>query len=88
MALSGTARRRGRLSVGGPETAHRIVNTSKTVELRFISVSTELSPEIRDDSGWGKTGVSVKYPLTPDGKPQGVRLLTRTGTTPGCWEGE
>lgn len=73
---------------GGPETAHQIVNTSETAELRFLAVSTRLSPEICDYPDSGKTGVYAEYPPGPDGKPQGARFLIRTGTTLDYWEGE
>ena len=41
---------------GGPETAHQIVNTSDA-ELRYLAVSTKISPELAEYPDSGKFGV-------------------------------
>ena len=73
---------------GGPETAHQIANTSKTAELKFLAVSTRISPEICDYPDSGKHGIYAEFPPGPDGKPQGMRMLTKAGASLDYWEGE
>jgi uncharacterized cupin superfamily protein len=72
---------------GGPETAHQIRNTSTTTELKYLAVSTRLSPEVVDYPDSNKTGVYGEF-AGPDGKPQLTRFLTRTGASLDYWEGE
>jgi uncharacterized cupin superfamily protein len=62
---------------GGPETAHQIVNTSKK-ELKYLSVSTKLSPEIADYPDSKKFGV-----LAED-----FRFLGRTDQSLDYFDGE
>jgi uncharacterized cupin superfamily protein len=73
---------------GGPETAHQIVNTSPTDELKYLAISTRISPEVVDYPDSNKTGVYAEFPPSPDGKPQGMRFLTRAGASLDYWEGE
>ena len=65
---------------GGPETAHQIINTGH-VELRYIAMSTQESPEVCDypDSG--------KYSVMVDGEG-GFRTVARFGESVGYWDGE
>jgi uncharacterized cupin superfamily protein len=72
---------------GGPETAHQIVNTSD-LELKYLAVSTKLSPEIAEYPDSKKVGVMAELPPGPDGKPQVMRFLTRAGESVDYWEGE
>jgi uncharacterized cupin superfamily protein len=72
---------------GGPETAHQITNIS-SAELKFLAVSTKLSPEIGEYPDSGKIGVFAELPPGPDGKPQSMRFLTKAGTSVDYWEGE
>ncbi len=72
---------------GGREVAHQIVNTG-TVELRYLAVSTKLSPEIAEYPDSGKFGVLAEYPPGPDGKPQTFRFVGREDLSVGYWEGE
>jgi uncharacterized cupin superfamily protein len=51
---------------GGPETAHQIVNTSSR-ELRYLAVSTKLSPEIVDYPDSGKFGILADFGPAADG---------------------
>jgi uncharacterized cupin superfamily protein len=71
---------------GGPETAHQIENTG-TAELRYLAVSTKLSPEIVDYPDSGKVAVAGEFPGA-DGKPQTVRFIARAGVSLEYWDGE
>src|SRR5262249_28991479 len=73
---------------GGPETAHQIINTGEG-ELKFLAVSTRLTPEGAEYPASGKFGVLAEFPPGPDGKPQGLRLVGRTQSSiEDYWEGE
>lgn len=72
---------------GGGETAHQIVNTG-TTELRYLAVSTKLSPEIAEYPDTGKFGVLAEFPPGPDGKPRTFRHVGREGQGVDYWEGE
>jgi uncharacterized cupin superfamily protein len=74
---------------GGPETAHQIVNTSETAELRYLAVSTRLSPEVAEYPDSGKFGVLAEFPPDADGRPQTLRFIGRTqASLDDYWEGE
>jgi uncharacterized cupin superfamily protein len=73
---------------GGPETAHQIVNTSEAAELRYLAVSTKLSPEVADYPDSGKFGVLADFGPGPDGKPQTLRFMGRAGSVVDYWDGE
>ena len=72
---------------GGKETAHQIINTSKA-ELRFLAVSTKLSPEIAEYPDSGKFGVLAELPPAGDGTPQMLRYVGRMEESHDYWEGE
>ena len=72
---------------GGPETAHQIVNTS-AAELRFLAVSTRLSPDIAEYPETGRFGVLAEFPPGPDGKREGLRFMGRAGDSLTYWDGE
>ena len=72
---------------GGPETAHQIRNTSDSAELKYLAISTRLSPEVVDYPDSNKTGIYGEF-AGPDGKPQFTRFLARTGASLDYWEGE
>lgn len=72
---------------GGPETAHQITNTSDA-ELKFLAVSTRLSPEIAEYPDSGKIGVYAEFAHNAGGQTQGMRFLTRAGESVDYWEGE
>lgn len=72
---------------GGKEAAHQIVNTGP-VELKYLAVSTKMSPEIAEYPDSGKFGVMAEYPPGPDGKPQGFRFVGRENLGVNYWEGE
>lgn len=71
---------------GGPETAHQIVNTSNA-ELRYLAVSTRISPEIAEYPESGKFGVYAEYP-SEDGKPKGFRFVSRPANSIDYYDGE
>jgi len=73
---------------GGPDTAHQIINTSSTVELKYLAVSTNLSPEVVDYPDSGKFGIRLDLPAGPDGKPGMFRFIGRAETSGDYWEGE
>jgi uncharacterized cupin superfamily protein len=73
---------------GGPETAHHIINTSATTELKFLAVSTMQSPEIAEYPDSGKFGMIAHYPGAKDGKPEVVRFIGRMDMAVDYWEGE
>jgi uncharacterized cupin superfamily protein len=72
---------------GGKETAHQIVNTGST-ELRYLAVSTKLSPEIAEYPDSGKFGVLAELGAGPDGKPQNFRFVGRESLAVPYWDGE
>jgi len=75
------------LPPGGKDTAHQITNTG-TVELKYLAVSTKLTPEIVDYPDSGKFGVLAEYPAGADGKPQTFRFVGRESSAVDYWEGE
>jgi uncharacterized cupin superfamily protein len=72
---------------GGRETAHQIINTG-TEELRYLAVSTKLSPEIAEYPDSGKFGVLAELPAGPDGTPQRFIFVGRESDSLDYWEGE
>ena len=71
---------------GGPETAHQIINTSDE-ELKFLAVSTRITPDISDYPESKKFGVFGEF-TGPDGKPQMFRHLGRHENNIDYWDGE
>lgn len=72
---------------GGKETAHQIINNG-SAELKYLAVSTKLSPEIGEYPDSGKFGVLAEYPAGADNKPRGFRFIGRTEKSGDYWEGE
>lgn len=72
---------------GGTDTAHQIINSSAD-ELRYLAVSTKLSPEIADYPDSGKFGVLAELPAGADGKPQRFLFVGRKSDSLNYWEGE
>jgi len=72
---------------GGKEKAHQIVNTG-TVELKYLAISTKLSPEIAEYPDSGKFGVLEELPADAQGKPRGFRFVSRHSESMDYWEGE
>jgi len=72
---------------GGKEKAHKITNTG-TEELRYLAVSTKLSPEVVDYPDSGKFGVLAELGPDADGKPQRFVFVGREGQSLNYWDGE
>jgi uncharacterized cupin superfamily protein len=72
---------------GGPETAHQIVNTSKA-DLKFLAVSTLLSPEICEYPDTGRFGLLAELPSSVDGHPRDLRFMGRANESLEYWQGE
>jgi len=74
---------------GGPETAHQIVNTSDG-ELKYLSVSTMISPELAEYPDSGKVGLFHHLPPDANGNPQRMRFVVKGGPTTmdDYWDGE
>jgi uncharacterized cupin superfamily protein len=72
---------------GGADLAHQIINSGATT-LRYLAVSTKLSPEIAEYPDSGKFGVMAELPPGADGKPQTFRFVNRAGNQVDYWDGE
>ncbi len=72
---------------GGPELAHQIVNTG-VEELRYLAVSTMISPELVEYPDSGKFGVLAERPASEDGTPQRFMFVGREAESLNYWEGE
>lgn len=74
---------------GGQETAHQLINTSETEEMKYLAVGTSQSPEIAEYPDSGKVGVLAEFSAEGDGKPTVMRYIIRdqAGITD-YWEGE
>lgn len=75
------------LPAGGKETAHQVINSSAE-ELRYLAVSTKLTPEIADYPDSGKFGVLAELPAGADGKSQRFVFVGRESESLNYWEGE
>lgn len=74
------------LPAGGPKTAHQIINTGDG-ELKYLAVSTRISPEVAEYPDSGKFGVLAEFP-GEDGKPCGFRFIGRAKDSINYWEDE
>jgi uncharacterized cupin superfamily protein len=72
---------------GGPETAHQIVNTSGA-DLKFLAVSTKLSPDIAEYPQTGRFGILAEFGPGADGKPVVMRFVGRPAESLNYWDGE
>lgn len=72
---------------GGKEAAHQFINTGET-DLKFLAVSTKLSPDIAEYPDTGKFGVLAEFPGDADGKPRMFRFIGRENLSGDYWEGE
>lgn len=71
---------------GGEETAHQIINTGD-VELKYLAISTRLSPEIAEYPDSGKFGI-LANPTNEDDPKTGFRFVGRPDQILDYWEGE
>lgn len=72
---------------GGPETAHQIRNNGNE-ELRYLAVSTQLSPEICDYPDSQKFGVYALLSSTEDEQPKFFYFMGRDGMALDYWDDE
>lgn len=72
---------------GDRSTAHQIINTG-TTELRYLAVSTKMSPEIAEYPDSDKFGVLAEYPPDKEGKPQRFIYVGRENNRIDYWDGE
>jgi uncharacterized cupin superfamily protein len=72
---------------GGPETAHQIVNTSGA-DLKFLAVSTKLSPDIAEYPQTGRFGILAEFGPGADGKPVMMRFIGKATESLNYWDGE
>lgn len=72
---------------GGPETAHQIRNTG-TSDLRYLAVSTRLSPEICEYPDSNKFGVYAQFEPGAGGKPGFFYFMGRDEMTLDYWADE
>ena len=72
---------------GGAETAHQIVNTSNA-DLKFLAVSTRLSPEVCEYPDTGRFGLLAQMPGAAGGNPRELRFMGRASDSLEYWDGE
>ncbi len=72
---------------GGKERAHQIVNSGDT-ELRYLAVSTKLSPEVAEYPDSGKFGMLAQFPGETGDAPRMFYFISREGESLDYWEGE
>lgn len=72
---------------GGPESAHQIINTSDSVELKLFAVSTKMTPEVVDYPDSGKFGILAELGTDAEGKPRTLRYIGREKESLDYWEG-
>ena len=73
---------------GGSETAHQLRNTSSSEVLRYLSVSTAISPDYVQYPDSGKSGAAVYLGRDENGRPKAIRLINREGANLDYWDGE
>jgi uncharacterized cupin superfamily protein len=71
---------------GGPDTAHQIINNGNE-ELRYLAVSTMITPEVVEYPDSGKVAMISRQPA-PDGSLRVVRQIGRPGASLDYWDGE
>jgi uncharacterized cupin superfamily protein len=71
---------------GGAQLAHQIVNTG-TVELKYLAVSTRLTPEIAEYPDSGKFAVLAEFPGAEGERPTFFRFVSREDASLEYWEG-
>jgi uncharacterized cupin superfamily protein len=71
---------------GGPDTAHQIINTGAS-EMRYLAVSTMITPETVEYPDSGKVAAYSRQP-GPDGQMRIVRQVGRPESSIDYWDGE
>jgi uncharacterized cupin superfamily protein len=72
---------------GGEEMAHVVTNTGN-VELKYLALSTKISPEVCEYPETGKYTVYPGKPAGSDGKPNTIGAIGHAGPDVNYWEGE
>jgi uncharacterized cupin superfamily protein len=72
---------------GDEATAHQIINTGNA-ELRYLAVSTKLSPDVANYPDSGKFAILAELPPDQHGKPRIFRFVGREERSIDYWEGE
>lgn len=72
---------------GGQDSAHQIINTGQ-VELKYLAVSTKLSPEIVEYPNSKKFGIMAEMAAAAGTQPRMLRFVGREGDSVDYWEGE
>jgi len=72
---------------GGKEWAHKMINTGME-ELRYLAVSTKITPEVVDYPDSGKFGVLDEISIGHDGKSRRFVFVGRESDARDYWEGE
>ncbi|MBU1426655.1 MAG: cupin domain-containing protein [Gammaproteobacteria bacterium] len=72
---------------GGKEMAHVVTNTGNT-ELKYLAISTRISPETCEYPETGKYTVFSEKPVAPGTKPDNPGDAGREGADVNFWEGE
>jgi uncharacterized cupin superfamily protein len=72
---------------GGKELAHVVTNTGN-VELKYLAISTKISPEICEYPGTGKYTVYSETEAGNNGKQGVFRAIGREGEDVDYWEGQ
>lgn len=70
---------------GGPEAAHQIANTGN-VELKYLSVSTKVMPEIVEYPDSGKFGIVAEFADAPGERPRAFRFVSRESESVPYWD--
>jgi uncharacterized cupin superfamily protein len=71
---------------GGADVAHQLINTG-TTELRYLAVSTMITPEVIEYPDSGKLAM-VSRQQGPEGTLRVVRHVAREGDSLDYWDGE
>jgi uncharacterized cupin superfamily protein len=76
--------------VGGSKPSSGAIWSSFTSEadLKFLAVSTRLSPEVCEYPDTGRFGLLAEMPGAADGKPRELRFMGRAGASLEYWQGE
>lgn len=72
---------------GGKDKAHQIINTGNK-EMRYLAVSTKLTPEIVDYPDSSKFGILAEFPGDSGDQPETFRFVSRLSQNVDYWEGE
>ena len=72
---------------GGPETAHQIINSGPD-ELRYLAVSTRISPEVCEYPDSAKFGVYGEFQPDDPAQQKLFRFVSREPQSIDYWDGE